>query len=87
MTKKLLRVLRTALLLVIGLLLASLGALFGSAADHRAGAAVLRQGLTPTPGPRLTSQAGSTDWIVLMGVVVVLIVILPIILRRRTWAR
>lgn len=87
MTKKYLWALRPIFLLVIGLLLAALGALPGSAADHQAGAAALKLGLTPTPGPRLTSEAGSTDWIVLMGVVIVLIVILPIMLRRRTWAK
>jgi hypothetical protein len=87
MTRKYLRIFRPALLLGIGLLLASLGALFASGSDPQLGAAALRLDLTATPAPHPVSEAGSTDWIVLMGVIIVLIVILPIIFRRRTWAR
>jgi hypothetical protein len=87
MTGKYLRILRPASLLVMGLLLAALGALFASPADPQLGAAALRLDLTATPAAQPASEAGSTDWIVLMGVIIVLIVILPIIFRRRTWAR
>lgn len=87
MTRKYLHNFRPAFLLVIGLLLAGLVALLGSAPANQTGAAALRLGLTATPAPQPVSEAGSTDWIVLMGVVIVLIVILPIIFRRRTWAR
>ncbi len=52
-----------------------------------AGAAALYQASTPTPIPEAVSQAGSTDGIMLMGVVIVLIVLLPILFRRSTWTK
>lgn len=38
---------------------------------------------TPTPLPQNTSEIGSTDGILIMGVVIVLIVTLPLFLHKR----
>ena len=40
---------------------------------------------TSTPQPRDLSEIGSTDGIVIMGVLIALIVIVPILLRRKSW--
>lgn len=40
---------------------------------------------TKTPQPEGLSEIGSTDGIVVMGVVIALIIIVPILLRRKTW--
>jgi hypothetical protein len=40
---------------------------------------------TSTPQPNDLSEIGSTDGIVIMGVVIALIVIVPIVLRRKAW--
>ena len=43
--------------------------------------------LTITPQPEDVSEIGSTDGIVAMGGIIVLIVITPILLRRKHWTR
>jgi hypothetical protein len=40
---------------------------------------------TPTPEPQGVSEIGSTDGIIVMGVVIALIIIIPILLRRKSW--
>ena len=40
---------------------------------------------TSTPQPRDLSEIGSTDGIVIMGVLIALIIIVPILLRRKAW--
>ena len=40
---------------------------------------------TPTPQPKDHSKIGSTDGIVVMGILISLIIILPILLRRKSW--
>jgi len=52
-----------------------------------AGVAGFYQAPTPTPIPEAVSRAGSTDGIMLMGVVIVMIVLLPILLRRSIWTK
>jgi hypothetical protein len=42
---------------------------------------------TSTPQPADESEIGSTDGIVVMGVIIVLIVALPILIRRKHWRR
>lgn len=42
---------------------------------------------TATPQSEDQSEIGSTDGIVVMGVMIVLIVSVPIFVRRRTWMR
>ncbi len=41
---------------------------------------------TKTPRPEDLSVIGSTDGIIVMGFVIALIIIIPILLRRRSWA-
>lgn len=82
--KRLLHVLRPIGLLGVGLLLA-----VGSAFLSRplTGVASLSAGAfaAATPTPAAVSEVGSTDWITLVSFLIVLIVILPILVRRKTW--
>ena len=43
--------------------------------------------ITPTPTLEGISHPGSTDGIMLMGIIIVIIVLLPIIFRRGTWTK
>jgi hypothetical protein len=91
--KKLLPILRPVALLGIGLILAVLSAAVGTISPGMGGndlLAAARYLQTTSPTPIATegiSRIGSTDGIVLMGIVIVLIVIMPIWLRRKTWAK
>jgi hypothetical protein len=40
---------------------------------------------TSTPKPKDVSEIGSTDGIVIMGILIALIIIIPILLRRKSW--
>lgn len=40
---------------------------------------------TKTPEPEDISVIGSTDWITIMGFAIALIIIIPILLHRKTW--
>jgi hypothetical protein len=40
---------------------------------------------TSTPQPKDMSEIGSTDGIVLMGIFIALIIIVPILLQRKSW--
>ena len=40
---------------------------------------------TSTPPPKDLSEIGSTDGIVIMGILIALITIVPILLRRKSW--
>ena len=41
--------------------------------------------ITPTPKPEDLSVIGSTDGIIVMGFVIAIIIIVPILLRRKSW--
>jgi hypothetical protein len=77
--------------LMIGLSLAL--ALFGAAMTYKAQAsplpnlsgATLSLQTTPTPPVQDNSKIGSTDQIVVLGGVIVLIIFMPIFISRRTW--
>ncbi len=81
---------RPLLTIGIGLLLAlSSAALMTYPASpaiqgNLAGAAFFLQP-TKTPKPQDLSVIGSTDGIVIMGFVIALIIIIPILLRRKSW--
>lgn len=49
------------------------------------GAAALFLQSTATPQPKDMSEIGSTDGIVFMGILIALIVIVPILLQRKSW--
>lgn len=60
---------------------------FGPAFDTRA-SLLLQTTATPQPDDEKDrSEVGSTDGIVVMGVVIVLIVAIPILVRRKHWMR
>jgi len=40
---------------------------------------------TSTPQPKDISEIGSTDGIVIMGILIALIIIVPILLQRKSW--
>ena len=50
-----------------------------------AGAAAFFLQPTSTPEPQDISEIGSTDGIVIMGILIALIVIVPILLQRKSW--
>lgn len=91
--KKLLPVLRPVALLGIGLIMAVLSAIVGTVSLDISGnnllaAAQHLQTISPTPtATEDVSRIGSTDGIVLMGIVIVLIIVMPILFRRGTWAK
>jgi hypothetical protein len=88
MNKKQLQILLPALMIGIGLLLALTASSFAPFPDHGLiHAATANLTPTPTASAEATSQAGSTDWITLMGVIIVLIVVLPVLFRRSTWIK
>ena len=93
------RILRPAIIIGIGLAFAFIGASIGSIgslgsnADPSAGsgqslgAAALYQVqiASPTPTPTPVSIPGSTDQIMVMGIVITIIVTLPVLFSRSTW--
>jgi hypothetical protein len=89
MIRRIVRKLYPVLMFMSGIVFACTGAISSSLPYNKsvAAAAVLYQASTPTPLPGTGSQAGSTDGIMLMGVVIVIIVLLPILLRRSTWTK
>jgi len=50
-------------------------------------AAALHQAVDPTPTAEPVSKVGSTNGIMLMGVIIVMIILLPILLRKSTWKK
>lgn len=75
---------RPLITLGTGLILALFSAAL-PAADRAFGAAAVFMQATSTPPQKDLSEIGSTDGIVIMGVVIALIIILPIVLRRKEW--
>ena len=87
--KKLLHILRPAALIGIGLLLAIASAALSQPVfkDSSLSASALASQATATAPIADASKIGSTDGIVLLSVIIVLIVIVPILVRRSTWSR
>ncbi len=94
-TKKFSKKQITVLIFAMGIILALAAAVTNtivSRADvladsvSQAGPAAQYQ-ITPTPTPEGISHPGSTDGIMLMGIIIVIIVLLPIVLRRDTWTK
>jgi len=85
-------------MIITGTVLALLSALVSGASvsavsrpdlrfNSSAAVAALYQAATPTPAAGAVSRAGSTDGIMVMGVVIVVIVLVPILLRRSMWTK
>jgi hypothetical protein len=53
-------------------------------AEYPPSAAFLLQP-TQTPDPQDLSEIGSTDGIILMGLIIALIIVIPILARRKSW--
>ena len=87
--KKAVRALQPIAVIGIGLLLALSSAALShpAVAPDELSAAALSLQVTATPTPQQVSEIGSTDWIMLMSIVIVLIVVVPILIRRKTWMR
>lgn len=85
--KKLLLTLRPVGLIGIGVLLAGASAMLAGPTRGAAGLASggLAGGLAATPTPVPVNEVGSTDWITLVSIIIVLIVITPILIRRKSW--
>ena len=83
------RTLRPIITIALGCILALLSAALNYATPPAmegtfSGAAFFMQS-TSTPPPQDLSEIGSTDGILVMGVLIALIVIIPILLRRTSW--
>ncbi len=82
--KKPLHILRPAVLIVIGLMLALASAAVGQPI-------ALRQAGTPTvtvtPPAVASSEIGSTDGLVFLSVIIVIIILAPMFLHWKTWLR
>jgi hypothetical protein len=76
------------LLLIMGFLIVAVVATRSvTVTNQELGAAAFYMQGTTTPEPtENVSEIGSTDGIVLMGVIIVLIVVVPILLRRKSWS-
>jgi hypothetical protein len=82
------RALRPIAVIGIGLLLALMSAAVSQPSMAREEpASLLVVQATHTPAAQGASEIGSTDGIMLMSVVIVLIVIVPILVRRKIWMR
>jgi len=87
--KKLLFILRPAALIGIGLLLAIVSAALSqpvSTASSLSAEAAFAAQTTATAPVTDSSQIGSTDGIMLMSVLIVLIIVVPILVRRKNWS-
>jgi hypothetical protein len=82
------KLVRPAITIILSLILALLSAAVTSPAPvfplPELSGATLQQ-TTPTPQAKENSEIGSTDGIVLMGGIIVLIVFAPILINRKTW--
>ena len=83
------RIMRLSIIIAIGMTLAvalSSAALTRSAQTSSLGDGAVLLQATTTPQPEEgVSEVGSTDGIAAMGFVIVIIALIPILLRRRSW--
>jgi len=83
------KLMRPILTIGLGLVLALSSAALSSSKppgmQGNPGAAAFFLQTTPTPQPKDLSQIGSTDGIAAMGIFIALIIIIPILLRRKSW--
>jgi len=87
MTKKRLQILLPVIIIGVGILLALTASSFASFPSQAGGTAIANPTPTSTVPVGTTSQAGSTDWITLMGVIIVMIIVVPVLFRRSTWTK
>ncbi len=89
MNRRFLRILYPVLILLTGIALAVISAAFSSTLriDPGLDSAVLYQASTPTPAAKAVSNPGSTDGLVVMSIIIVIIVLAPIIFRKSVWTK
>lgn len=84
---------RTFVIIILALLLALTLTAFTQSLASRASLTQAKTGAsfffqaTTTPEPEDQSEIGSTDGIVIMGGVIAFIIVIPILARRKRWAR
>jgi len=84
--KKLVRpIITTGLGLVLALFSAALTYSAPPAVQGNLAAAALVLQPTTTPQAKDVSEIGSTDGIIVMGLIIALIIIIPILLQRKSW--
>jgi hypothetical protein len=78
----------TLLLLIVGfLVVAGIATRNVMVTNQDLGAAAFYMQGTATPeATEGVSEIGSTDGIVMMGIIIVLIVVVPVLLRRKSWS-
>jgi hypothetical protein len=83
------KLMRPIITIGLGLVLALSSAALSSskppAMQGNLGAAAFFLQTTPTPQPQDLSKIGSTDGIAAMGILIALIIVIPILLRRKSW--
>lgn len=83
------KLLRPIITIGLGLVLAFSSAALSSATpptlQGSSSAALFFFQTTPTPQPKDLSRVGSTDGIAAMGILIALIILIPILLRRKSW--
>jgi hypothetical protein len=82
---KLMRPITIGLGLVLALSSAALSSSKPPGMQGNPSAAAVFLQTTPTPQSKDLSQIGSTDGIAAMGIFIALIIIIPILLRRKSW--
>jgi hypothetical protein len=87
--KTMIKFMRPIITIGLGLVLAFFSAALGSPTqpaiqEHPSATALFVQ-TTPTPQPKDLSKIGSTDGITAMGFFIALIIIIPILMRRKFW--
>lgn len=90
MKKLIQRTIRPVIIITIGFLIALIGtALTFSTPPAMQGtfgnAALFMAQPTSTPKTKDISEIGSTDGIVIMGVLIAMIIIVPLVVRRKSW--
>lgn len=81
------RLIRSVVVVVIGLLMAVTSAAISGSGIHSQSAGSLNLQATVTPVVKSVSEIGSTDWITLVSVVIVLIILVPILILRKSWSK
>lgn len=98
MNKRILRTLYPVFMVLTGIILALISAFVSGASASAVsetdlhfipslGVAALYQAAAPTPVSGAVSRAGSTDGILAMGVIIVIIVLIPLLIRRSLWTK
>ena len=79
------KILRPIITVGLGFILALFSAALTYSAPYSTPAGALLLQPTETPQPQDLSVIGSTDGIIAMGFIIALIIIIPILLQRKSW--